>query len=48
MSLASFSFIHGISLGIEHIDKDVDECLDRSILIDLFFIRLIFEFDATT
>lgn len=42
MSLSSVSLIHGLSLGLEHIDAIPEEDISTSIILDFFFLRFIF------
>ena len=42
MSLASFSLIHGMSVGIEWVDAIPEDHIPNSIVLDLFVLRFIF------
>lgn len=45
MTLASCSLIHGLSLGIEHVDAIPEEEIPNSIVLDLFFVRFVISMD---
>jgi len=47
MRLSSVSLIQGLSLGLEYVDAMPEDCIPNSIVLDLFFIRFIFEIGTT-